>query len=100
MTLQENRLAKVEITVHHPVGLHARPAAVLVRLASSFPATIHIRKLGEQGRASNAKSILSVLGLGVNQGDQIEIEADGERAGEALQALVELIQDNFGEGIA
>jgi phosphotransferase system HPr (HPr) family protein len=90
-------LHKEEITIQHAVGLHARPAAVFVRLAASFPATIQIRKVGEQGRSANAKSILSVLGLGVNQGDRVEIEADGERAAEALQALVDLIRANFGE---
>jgi phosphocarrier protein HPr len=93
-------LLKEEITVHHEVGLHARPAAVFVRMASSFPATIQVRKLGEQGRTANAKSILSILGLGVNQGDQIEITTDGERSDEALKALVDLINNNFGESQA
>jgi phosphocarrier protein HPr len=93
-------LLKEEITVHHEVGLHARPAAIFVRMASSFPATIQVRKLGEQGRTANAKSILSILGLGVNQGDQIEITTDGERADEALKALVDLINNNFGESQA
>jgi phosphocarrier protein HPr len=87
-------LYQQEIIVHHSVGLHARPAAVFVRLASSFPAKINVSK---EGRSANAKSILAILSLGVNQGDKIAIEADGERAEEAMQALIDLIQNNFGE---
>ncbi len=86
-----------EITVQHPVGLHARPAAVFVRLASSFPATIAISKTGAGAKRANAKSILAVLSLGVNQGDQIAIDTDGERAEEALNALLDLVRGNFGE---
>jgi phosphocarrier protein HPr len=86
-----------EMTIQHAVGLHARPAAVFVRLASSFPATINVRKMDPVGRSANAKSILAVLGLGVNQGDKITIETDGERAEEALKALIDLIHNNFGE---
>jgi phosphocarrier protein HPr len=92
-------LPKEEITVQHAVGLHARPAAIFVRLASSFPATINVRKLDTAGRCTNAKSILGILTLGVNQGDKIAIETEGERAEEALNALLELIQNNFGESI-
>ncbi len=87
-----------EITVQHPVGLHARPAAVFVRLASSFPATINISKTGGGTKRANAKSILGVLSLGVNQGDQIAIDTEGEQADEALKALLELVRANFGEG--
>ncbi len=87
-----------EITVQHPVGLHARPAAVFVRLASSFPATINISKTGGGTKRANAKSILAVLSLGVNQGDQIAIDTEGEQADEALKALIELVCANFGEG--
>jgi phosphocarrier protein HPr len=93
-------LPKEEIIVHHAVGLHARPAAIFVRLAASFPATINVRKLDIEGRCTNAKSILGILTLGVNQGDKIAIETDGERAEEALKALLELIQSNFGENIS
>jgi phosphotransferase system HPr (HPr) family protein len=93
-------LPKEEITVQHAVGLHARPAAIFVRLASSFPASISVRKLDQEGRFTNAKSILGILTLGVNQGDKIAIETDGECAEEALHALLELIQSNFGENIS
>lgn len=90
-----------EITVQNAVGLHARPAAAFVRLASSFPAVVKVQKLGDPAaRPANAKSILAVLSLGVNQNDQIAIDTDGEKAEEALNALVDLVRANFGEGTA
>jgi phosphotransferase system HPr (HPr) family protein len=91
-------LHQAEIQIQHPVGLHARPAAAFVRLAASFPAAVTLQKLDPQGRRANAKSILAVLGLGINQGDQVRIETEGDQAGEALQALLALVQENFGEG--
>jgi phosphotransferase system HPr-like phosphotransfer protein len=56
-------------------------------------------KNGPSGTSANAKSILAVLGLGVNQGDKITIETEGERAEEALKALIDLIHNNFGENL-
>jgi phosphocarrier protein len=66
-------------------------------MASGYPATITVRNLKNEGRPVNAKSILSVLTLGVGKGDTIAIEAEGEQADEALNALVELVRSNFGE---
>ncbi len=91
-------MPQAEITIEHPAGLHARPAAVFVRMASGFPASIRIKKAGTPGNAVNAKSILSVLSLGVNQGDCIALDTEGEQAGEALTALLDLVRNNFGEG--
>jgi phosphotransferase system HPr (HPr) family protein len=90
-------LPHIEISVEHPIGLHARPAAVFVRLASSFPAAVTIQKISSVTKAVNAKSILAVLSLGVNQGDRIALDAEGDRADEALAALSELVRSNFGE---
>jgi phosphocarrier protein HPr len=87
----------IEVIIQHPAGLHARPASKFVRLASSFPCTIQLSDLTSGGAAVNAKSILGVLSLGVDQGHQIRVEADGERAAEAVAALRELIETNFGE---
>jgi phosphotransferase system HPr (HPr) family protein len=90
-------MAKIEVTVQHKVGLHARPASQFVKLANKYPCTISVRNASMDGKAVNAKSILSVLTLGVQQGHTVEIEADGERAGDALDALRQLVLDNFGE---
>jgi len=85
----------IELTVHHKAGLHARPAALLVQTAKQFPRDIHVWH-GE--RQANAKSILSVLTLGVAKGAVLTIRAEGDRAGEALAALEALVAGNFGEG--
>jgi len=68
------------ITIDHPAGLHARPAAQFVKTAARFPCKISVRKLNSEKPPANAKSPLSVLTLGVNQGDTVEIIAEGEEA--------------------
>lgn len=90
----------IDVIIQHPAGLHARPASKFVRLATSFPCTITITDITKGNAAVNAKSILGVLSLGVDKGHQIRIEADGERAAEALVALRELVESNFGEAEA
>jgi PTS system galactitol-specific IIA component len=89
--------ARVEIVVGHPAGLHARPAALFVKTAAQFPCEIQVARVDRPQQPVNAKSILSVLGLGVKQGDRILIETRGEQCREALEALVTLIEGNFGE---
>ena len=91
-------MPSIELVVTHSVGLHARPAAEFVKAASSFPCDIQVCNLTEEGEPKNAKSILSVLTLGVNQNHKIRIDAEGEQAEEALESLKELVESNFGEG--
>ena len=76
------------------LGLHARAAAKLVRLAGGF--ACDIRLLREQ-REVNAKSIMGVMMLAAAQGTQLEIQAEGEDAEQALQALEELVSRRFDE---
>jgi len=90
-------MPNVEVAVKHKVGLHARPASLFVRQAGKFPCDIFVSNVSSNGKRVNAKSILGVLTLGVQQGHVIRIEAEGEQAEAALQALVKLISDNFGE---
>ena len=87
-------MSEIKITVHNKVGLHARPASLFVQTAGQFTSEITVTN-GD--RSTNAKSILGVLTLGVNQGAEILIEADGQDAPEALAALEDLINNNFGE---
>jgi phosphocarrier protein HPr len=86
---------QITIQIQHPVGLHARPATLFVDTAKKYQAAVRLRK---NEREVNAKSILSVLSLGVKQGDEITISADGDDAARVLSDLNSLIQDNFGEG--
>lgn len=85
------------LTIRHAAGLHARPAAQFVKMAVSFPCTLTVRNLTSGKPAANAKSVLSVLTQAVSQGHTVELTAEGERADEALAALQELVESNFGE---
>lgn len=85
------------LTIQHSSGLHARPAAQFVKMAASFPCSLTVRNITSNKLAANAKSVLSVLTQGVNKGHEVELVAEGERAEEALAAIKELIESNFGE---
>ena len=88
-------MPKAEVEIINKLGLHARASAKLTELASQFPCQIWISR---NGRRVNAKSIMGVMMLAAAKGSKIEIETEGERADEALQAIVELIGNRFGEG--
>jgi phosphocarrier protein HPr len=87
-------MQEITLVVEHKVGLHARPAALFVRAAKKFKSDILVRK---DEREVDAKSITSMLGLGAGQGAVITIKANGEDEGAAVQALQELVKNNFGE---
>jgi phosphotransferase system HPr (HPr) family protein len=90
-------MQSIVLTVNHPVGLHARPAAQFVQTASKFEAEITVANKTKESDPVSAKSILSVLTLGVHQGYEIEITADGSDEDDALKVLEQLVADNFGE---
>jgi len=79
------------------VGLHARPATFFIQKANEFKSSIWIER---DERKVNAKSLLGVLSLGVVKGGEITLIADGEDEEEAVAALIELIESNFGEADA
>ena len=81
-------------TIVNQEGLHARPAARIVRLASNFVSEIEIMK---DGVGVNAKSIMGVMMLAAECGSQITLRADGPDAEQALAALAELVASGFGE---
>ena len=82
-------------TVSNRLGLHARASAKLTKLAGSFPCEVWISK-GE--RRVNAKSIMGVMMLAAGLGSEVTLETSGERDQEALDALLALMADKFGEG--
>ena len=84
-----------EITVVNRLGLHARASAKLTKLAGSYPCEVWLSR-GE--RRVNAKSIMGVMMLAAGVGTEITIETNGEREEEAMEALLVLINDKFGEG--
>jgi len=85
-------MPEITLTVRHEAGLHARPAALFIQTAAQFESDI---KVSYGGREVNAKSILSVLTLGANQGAVVTIQAEGGDADAALVALQALVESNF-----
>lgn len=83
-----------DVIVANPQGLHARPADAFVRLANSFTSKVSIVKDGER---VDGKSILAVLTLAALKGTKLSIEASGQDAEAALEALVELIEQDSDE---
>ncbi|MGC2457922.1 MAG: HPr family phosphocarrier protein [Gallionellaceae bacterium] len=77
------------------LGLHARASAKLTQLASHYPCEVW---LSRNGRRVNAKSIMGVMMLAAARGSTISIETSGKQEQEALNAIVSLINDYFGEG--
>ncbi|MEV5716357.1 dihydroxyacetone kinase phosphoryl donor subunit DhaM [Amycolatopsis mediterranei] len=86
--------AEIELELHNEVGLHARPAAVLVRTLSEFDAEVTVR-LGDQ--EADGHSVLALMSLGARQGDRIRVRARGPQASAALEKAKELVDGNFGE---
>ena len=82
-------------TISNKLGLHARASAKLTKLAGSFPCDVWLCK-GE--RRINAKSIMGVMMLAAGIGSEVVLETSGEREQEALDALLALMADKFGEG--
>ena len=88
-------MIKSSVTISNKLGLHARASAKLTKLAGSFPCEVWISR-GE--RRVNAKSIMGVMMLAAGLGSTVELETQGEREQEAMQVLLELFNDKFGEG--
>ena len=83
-----------EARIINSLGLHARPAAQIVRLAATFTAHVEIEK---DGLSVNAKSIMGVMMLAAESGSTLRIRADGEDEGQAVAALADLVASGFGE---
>lgn len=85
---------EVNVIITNQVGLHARPARLLVQTAAQFHSQIQLQ---HKDKTVNAKSIIGVLKLGAVCGDTITVRADGEDAEEALKALCDLVERKFDE---
>ena len=86
--------ASRNVQIVNPLGLHARPAAKLVKLASQYTAEVTISR---DGTPVNAKSIMGVMMLAAEQGCTVQIAADGSDAEAAVDALAGLVARGFGE---
>ena len=88
-------MIKETTTIINKLGLHARASAKLTKMAGSFPCEVFMSR-GE--RRINAKSIMGVMMLAAGLGSEVELETNGDREQEAMDALLALIADKFGEG--
>jgi phosphocarrier protein HPr len=88
-------MIKTSINISNKLGLHARASAKLTKLAGSFQSDVFMSR---NTRRVNAKSIMGVMMLAAGVGSEVEIEVAGPDEQAALNALVALINDKFGEG--
>ena len=88
-------MIKTSTTISNKLGMHARASAKLTKLAGSFPCEVFMSR-GD--RRINAKSIMGVMMLAAGMGSVVEIETSGAQEQEAMDALLALITDKFGEG--
>jgi phosphocarrier protein HPr len=88
-------MIKRAATISNKLGLHARASAKLTKLAGSFACDVHMAR---NGRRVNAKSIMGVMMLAAGLGTEVEIETEGADEQAAMDAIVALIDDKFGEG--
>jgi len=83
-----------KVAIKNPTGLHLRPAGVLCKEAMQYKSKVTF-KYGDN--TANAKSVLSVLGACIKSGDEIVFECEGEDEEEALQGIMEAVEDGLGE---
>jgi phosphocarrier protein HPr len=84
-----------EVEIVNKLGLHARAAAKLTQLAAKYQCGV---AMARNNRTVNAKSIMGVMMLAAGKGAKVTLETDGPDEAEAMEALVGLIADYFGEG--
>ncbi len=88
-------MLRAEAEITNKLGLHARASAKLTQIATAFPCEVWLER---NGRRVNAKSIMGVMMLAAGRGSTVVIEAEGQDAQAALEAITALIADRFGEG--
>ena len=79
-------------TINDPIGIHARPAGLLVRASGAFDCKISIKK-GD--KCADAKKIFSIMSLGVKQGDTVTVTAEGNSEDSAIEALQSFFSENL-----
>ena len=88
-------MVRQETEIVNKLGLHARASAKLTQLAGSYPCEVWMER---NGRRINAKSIMGVMMLAAGKGSKVVVETQGDDEQEALDAILKLIADKFGEG--
>ena len=89
--------ASRDIVVSNKLGLHARPAMQFVDVANGFSSDITVRKFDEEPGEADGKSVMQMIILAATEGTKMRIDADGEDADDAVNALAALFESKFGE---
>lgn len=90
-------MVQKRVAIHNQSGLHARPASEFVECAESFESDILICRADEEEDEVNAKSMVLLLTLGLCQGDEAMLRAEGADEQKAVDTLAALIESGFGE---
>lgn len=93
--MKKNKFEKT-VMITNELGLHARPAAMLVKTANQFKSEIIITKVAD-GETVNGKSIMGVMMLAASKGTKLILHAEGEDSEQAVEALDKVISSKFGE---
>ena len=80
-------------TITDPVGIHARPAGLLVKAAKALDSTVTIEKVG--GKSASATKLMAVMGMGIKQGDTVVVTAEGGDEEASIAAMEQFFKDNL-----
>jgi phosphocarrier protein FPr len=97
ISYEEPMTQSLEITVRNKVGLHARPATLFVKEAAKYASKVRVENLTNPSPLVDARSLLMILSIGVENGHTIRITANGDDETAAIENLKTLIENNFGE---
>lgn len=86
-------MKKFEYTITDPLGIHARPAGLLVKAVKALDSTVTIEKVG--GKSAEAKKLMAVMGLGIKQGDTVTVTVEGANEEADCAALEQFFKDNL-----
>ncbi len=87
-------MTEKEVTIKNRAGIHARPAALIVKVANDFSSEIFMEK---NGNKINAKSIMGIITLGAAYNSTLSVVAEGEDEAEAVEAIAQLFENRFEE---
>ena len=87
-------MVETKVVLMNKMGLHARPASMFIKTASKYESSVTVKG---NGKEADAKSILMVMSLGLTKGTEISISAEGPDEEDCIDALKELVDNNFGE---
>lgn len=90
------KIFEKNVVIINELGLHARPAAMIVKSANAFASTIYITKISD-GETVNAKSIMGVMMLAASKGTKLLLRAEGDDCEEAINCIEEVVKSKFGE---